>query len=105
MSSTDALLDLVILIVVSLVPALIYLSWVRGTERFRTTSLGPIVGAFIYGALFATLVAAVLELVLVDLGTSVSQNIPGPSSRSSTGTRTPARSSSSSSSRRSSRRP
>jgi protease PrsW len=74
MSAADALLDLVILVLVSLVPALIYLSWVRGTERYRTTSLGPIFGAFVYGALFATLVAAVLELVLVDLGTSLSQS-------------------------------
>ena len=78
MSGTDAVLDLVILIVVALVPALIYLGWVRGTERFQTTTLGPIVGAFVYGALFATLVAAVLELVLVDLGTSVSMNFPAP---------------------------
>jgi protease PrsW len=78
MSSSDALFDLVILILVSLVPALLYLTWVRGTERYQTASLGPVVGAFVYGALFATLVAAVLELVLVDLGTSVSQNYPGP---------------------------
>ncbi len=78
MSSTDALLDLIILVLVALVPALIYLSWVRNTERFQTTSLGPILGAFIYGALFATIVAAILEAVIVGLGTSVSQTYPGP---------------------------
>jgi protease PrsW len=78
MSASDAGLDLVILVVVALVPAVIYLSWVRGTERFRAAPVAPIVGAFVYGALFATLVAAVLELVLVDLGTSVSQNSLGP---------------------------
>jgi protease PrsW len=78
MSSTDAALDLLILVLVALVPALIYLSWVRRTERFQTTSLGPILGAFLYGALFATIVAAILEAIIVALGTSVSQTYPGP---------------------------
>jgi len=78
MSATDAIFDLVILVVVALVPALIYLSWVRNTERFQTTSLGPILGAFAYGAIFATIVAAILEAIIVAVGTSVSQTFPGP---------------------------
>jgi RsiW-degrading membrane proteinase PrsW (M82 family) len=78
MSAVDAFEDLVILILVSLVPALIYLTWVRRTERFQTSSWGPILRAFVYGALFATFVAAILEGVIVALGTSVSQTYPGP---------------------------
>jgi RsiW-degrading membrane proteinase PrsW (M82 family) len=78
MSALNAFLDLVILILVSLVPALIYLSWVRRTERFQTESWGPILRAFAYGAFFATVVAAILEAIIVGLGTSVSQRFPGP---------------------------
>lgn len=78
MSATDALLDLVLLILVALVPALIYLIWVRSTERYQTSSWGKILGAFVYGAFFATIVAAILEAVIVELGTSVSTHYTGP---------------------------
>lgn len=78
MSEVDALSDLIVLILVSLVPALLYLSWVRRTERFQSSSWGQILGAFAYGAFFATVVAAILEAVIVGLGTTVSQTYPGP---------------------------
>ncbi|HTZ61774.1 MAG TPA: PrsW family glutamic-type intramembrane protease [Thermoplasmata archaeon] len=78
MSATDAILDLVILVLIALVPALIYLAWVRRTERYATTSWGPILGAFAYGAFFATIVAAILEAIIVGLGTSVSTQYTGP---------------------------
>ena len=78
MSATDAILDLVILVLIALVPALIYLAWVRRTERYATTSWGPILGAFAYGAFFATVVAAILEAIIVGLGTSVSTQYTGP---------------------------
>jgi len=78
MSATNALLDLLALVLVALVPALIYLTWVRGSERYGTTSWGPILGAFAYGALFATIVAGILEAIIVGLGTSVSNLYPGP---------------------------
>lgn len=78
MSATDALIDLILLIAVSLLPALIYLSWVRGTERYRLQAWGPLLRAFAYGALFATVVAAIIEAVLVAAGTAVSQAFPAP---------------------------
>jgi RsiW-degrading membrane proteinase PrsW (M82 family) len=78
MSSVDAFEDLVLLIVVALVPALLYLSWVRRTERFSRNDWGSILRAFAYGAFFATIVAAILELALVYLGTSVSGSFAGP---------------------------
>ncbi len=78
MSATNAALDLLLLIAVSLVPALIYLDWVRRTERFQSASWGPILGAFVYGAFFATIVAAILEAIIVGLGASVSNRYPGP---------------------------
>ena len=70
--------DLLILVIVSFVPALIYLGWIRGTERYGKEGWGPLLRAFAYGALFATLTAAVLELVIVSVGTAVSQNYPAP---------------------------
>jgi RsiW-degrading membrane proteinase PrsW (M82 family) len=71
-------IDLLVLIVVSLVPALLYLGWVRGTERAGRPAWGGILRSFAYGALFATIVAAILELVIVDLGTAASSSLPGP---------------------------
>jgi RsiW-degrading membrane proteinase PrsW (M82 family) len=76
-SGTDAL-DLLILILVSFIPALIYLIWIRRTERYNREAWGPILGAFAYGAIFATVVAAVLEAIIVALGTAVSTTYPGP---------------------------
>jgi RsiW-degrading membrane proteinase PrsW (M82 family) len=78
MSVTTDAVDLGILVLVSLIPALIYLSWVRRTERYQTEAWGSVLGAFAYGALFATIVAAVLEGIIVALGTAVSQTYPGP---------------------------
>jgi len=70
--------DLLILVIVSFIPALIYLGWIRGTERYGKEGWGPLLRAFVYGAIFATLTAAVLEAVIVYAGTAVSQNYPGP---------------------------
>ncbi len=74
---TDAT-NLVVLVLASLVPALVYLVWVRRTERYRAQGWGPLLAAFAYGALFATLTAGILEAVIVGLGTTVSQDYPGP---------------------------
>ncbi len=78
MSATVAFADLLLLVLVSLTPALLYLAWVRQGERRQTESWGTLLGGFAYGALFATTFAAILELVLVALGTAVSQHYPAP---------------------------
>ncbi len=78
MSASDAALDFLILVLVSFLPALIYLTWIRRTERYQREAWGPILGAFAYGALFATIVAAFLELIIVAAGTAVSQRFPAP---------------------------
>lgn len=70
--------DLLLLVIVALVPALIYLAWIRQSERYLTQGWGPLLGTFAYGAIVATIVAAILELVLVSLGTAVSQQYPAP---------------------------
>jgi RsiW-degrading membrane proteinase PrsW (M82 family) len=78
MSSVGAAEDLVVLVLASLVPALAYLSWVRRTERFQREAWGHLLRAFALGALFATITAAIVEGVIVYLGTAVSQRYPGP---------------------------
>jgi RsiW-degrading membrane proteinase PrsW (M82 family) len=78
MSSADSLTDLFLLVVVSLLPALFYLAWVRRSARFQRESWGPLLGAFLYGALFATIAAALVEVTLVALGTAASQQYPAP---------------------------
>jgi RsiW-degrading membrane proteinase PrsW (M82 family) len=78
MSAVVGVEDLVLLAVVALTPALVYLGWVRKGEGSTAKRWGTLLGAFAYGALFATLVAAVLEVVVVALGTSVSVRYPAP---------------------------
>ncbi|HTW56215.1 MAG TPA: PrsW family intramembrane metalloprotease [Thermoplasmata archaeon] len=78
MSAVNAASSLALLVLISLVPALIYLLWVRRAERFQGEAWGTVLSAFAYGALFATLTAAVVEAVIVGLGNSVSQHYPGP---------------------------
>lgn len=78
MSDLTAIEDLLLLLIASLIPALVYLSWVRGTERFQTEPWGPLLSAFFYGALFATVVAGILEAVLLGAGTALSQAYPAP---------------------------
>ncbi|HEV2428757.1 MAG TPA: PrsW family intramembrane metalloprotease [Thermoplasmata archaeon] len=78
MSDLTALEDLVILVLAALVPSLAFLSWVRTSERYGTEPWGALLNLFAYGALGATFVAAILEVVLVDLGTAASQRYPAP---------------------------
>ena len=78
MSASTEAIDLLTLVLLSLIPALFYVAWIRRTERYRTEAWGPILGAFFYGALYATFVAAILEGLIVSLGTAVSQRYPGP---------------------------
>lgn len=78
MSELVAVEDLVLLVLVSLVPALGYLAWVRKGERYRTEGWGPLLGAFLYGAIFATLAAGMIEILILSVGSSIAQRFPGP---------------------------
>jgi RsiW-degrading membrane proteinase PrsW (M82 family) len=78
MVDLGAIPDLIILWLVAFVPALVYLSWIRSTERYSKEAWSPLLWSFAYGAIFATLVAAVVEAVLVALGTAISHAVPAP---------------------------
>ncbi len=64
------LLDVVILLLVAFVPSLIYLVWIRNTERFSREPWGRLVKVFAFGATISVLVAIVAELLLMSLYTS-----------------------------------
>ncbi|MCI4340499.1 MAG: PrsW family intramembrane metalloprotease [Thermoplasmata archaeon] len=78
MSDLTGLEDLLLLMIAALVPALVYLSWVRGTERYQTQSWGGLLSLFFYGAIFATFIAGILEVFLIAAGSEVAQNYPAP---------------------------
>ncbi len=70
--------DLLLLGIVALAPAFAYLAWVRRGEGPSAMGWRTLLGGFAYGALFATIVAGVLELIVVDLGTRASVRYPAP---------------------------
>src|SRR5580700_950801 len=70
--------DFLILTLAALLPALVYLLWVRQSERLGVEPWGLLLRLFLFGALGATIIAAVLELVIVDVGSAVAQKYPGP---------------------------
>jgi protease PrsW len=78
MNTTAAALDLLYLILAALVPSLIFLAWVRSSERYQKEPWAIVLSLFAYGAIFATIVAGILELILVDAGTAASKSIPAP---------------------------
>jgi protease PrsW len=73
-----AIETLLALLIAALVPAIVYLTWIRGTERYSREPWGPLLNSFVYGAVVATIVAAILEAILVAAGTAVSQSYPAP---------------------------
>ena len=78
MNDAAAIEDLVILILASLVPALVFLSWIRTSERYRLATWGTVLRLFGYGAVVATFIALILEVVLVDVGNVASKAYPAP---------------------------
>jgi RsiW-degrading membrane proteinase PrsW (M82 family) len=78
MSAAGEAESLLLLALLALLPALVYLVWIRRAERYQREGWSAILGAFAYGALFATITAAILEGLIVGLGSSVSQRYPAP---------------------------
>jgi RsiW-degrading membrane proteinase PrsW (M82 family) len=64
------LLDLVILLLVAFVPSLIYLVWIRDTERFSREPWGRLVRVFAFGATISIIISIAAELLLMLLYTS-----------------------------------
>lgn len=58
---------LLIMILVAFVPSLIYLIWIRNTERYQREPYGRLLKIFAYGAVVSVAVAIVIEGVLLSL--------------------------------------
>lgn len=59
--------DLIILVLAAFVPSLLYLVWIRNTERYGREPYGRLLRIFIYGATLSVVVAVVLELLTMAL--------------------------------------
>ena len=57
--------SLLILVVSAFVPALFFLGLVRRTERYGQEPLGRVIRTFVWGAVFAVLIAVLLSVVLI----------------------------------------
>ncbi|MDD1743869.1 MAG: PrsW family intramembrane metalloprotease [Methanomassiliicoccales archaeon] len=55
------LISLAVLVVIAIVPAVIYLIWVRNTETCRREPYSALIGVMVYGGTFAVAAAVILE--------------------------------------------
>ncbi len=60
----DWVLFAIAIILVAFVPSLLYLVWVRNTEKYSREPWGPVVRVFFYGSLISVIIAIALEIVL-----------------------------------------
>jgi len=58
---------LVILIVVAFVPSLIYLIWIRNTERYLREPYSRLLKIFVYGAIVSVVIAIIIESLLLSV--------------------------------------
>jgi len=61
------LLELLILVAAAFVPSLLYLVWIRNTERFSREPYGRLLRVFVFGATASVVLALVFEIVLMVL--------------------------------------
>jgi len=65
--SSRVLLIIAILIFFSFLPPIAYMVWIRNTERYGREPWSQVVKTFIWGAVFAVIIAIILSFVLVYL--------------------------------------
>lgn len=58
-------LELIIFILAAFVPSLLYMVWIRNTERYGREPYGRLLQIFIIGATLSVILAVVLELILM----------------------------------------
>jgi RsiW-degrading membrane proteinase PrsW (M82 family) len=57
-------LTAVIIVLVAFVPSILYLVWIRNTERLSREPYGRLLAVFFYGAIVSVLIAVVFEVIL-----------------------------------------
>ncbi len=75
---------LFLIILISFLPSIGYLAWVRKTERYSEEGWGPLLKAFLFGALISTFISALLEGVFLAIFSQVLQPDVGVLPKSST---------------------
>ncbi len=66
-TTADTIVFLTVLIVVAFVPSLVYLIWIRDTERYLREPYGRLLKIFLYGAVVSILIAIVIEAALLNV--------------------------------------
>jgi RsiW-degrading membrane proteinase PrsW (M82 family) len=66
-TTAETAVFLTILVVVAFVPSLLYLIWIRNTERYQREPYGRLLWIFIYGAVASVLIAIIIEDLLVSV--------------------------------------
>ncbi len=61
------ILDIAILLAAAFIPSLVYLVWIRNTERYGREPYGRLLKIFAYGAVLSVVIAVVLEFLLTTL--------------------------------------
>ncbi len=59
------LVEVVVLVLFSFLPPVVFVVWIRNTERYGREPWGMIVGMFLWGAIFAVIIGAVLSLIFL----------------------------------------
>jgi len=57
----------IVLVLVAFVPPLLYLVWIRNTERYSREPFGRLLRIFLYGAVLSVIFAVILEILLLEL--------------------------------------
>lgn len=70
---SSGLTVILILILLSFLPAIAYLAWVRKSERYNQEGWAPLLRSFLFGALISTFISGVLELILQAVYSTVVQ--------------------------------
>jgi RsiW-degrading membrane proteinase PrsW (M82 family) len=63
----DIVLVFLILVASSFVPPLVYMVWLRNSERFSKEPLWQVLKVFIYGAIFGVIIAALLSYAILSI--------------------------------------
>lgn len=57
--------EIFVLVLFSFLPPIVFVVWIRNTERYGREPWGMIVGMFLWGAIFAVIIGAVLSLIFL----------------------------------------
>ncbi|MCK4444645.1 MAG: hypothetical protein KAW09_08885, partial [Thermoplasmata archaeon] len=67
----DIYLVFIILALSSFAPPLVYMIWLRNSERFSKEPMGQVFKVFIWGAIFGVIIASLLSLAIMYILDSV----------------------------------